>query len=130
VFLGSNLISWSTRKQLTVSWSSTQAKYKAIANVATEIIWVQTLLNELGVAHPPTTSLWCDNLRATYLSVNPVFHARRKYIEIDYHFLTEQVAPKQLDIQFISTNDQVADGFTKPLSLKKLPKFQHNMNHG
>jgi hypothetical protein len=60
--------------------------------------------------------LWCDNLGATYLSVNPVFHARTKHIEIDYHFVRERVARKQLNVQFISTNDQLADGFTKTLS--------------
>jgi hypothetical protein len=60
--------------------------------------------------------LWCDNLGATYLSVNPVFHARIKHIEIDYHFVRERVARKQLNVQFISTNDQLADGFTKTVS--------------
>jgi hypothetical protein len=62
MFLGSNLISWSARKHPTTSRSSTEAEYKAIANVIVEIMLVQILLNELGVAHPPTTSLWCDNL--------------------------------------------------------------------
>jgi hypothetical protein len=51
VFLGSNLVSWSARKQPTVSQSSTEAEYKAIANVDAEIMWIQTLLNELGILH-------------------------------------------------------------------------------
>jgi hypothetical protein len=91
VFLGSNLVSWSARKQPTVSRSSTKAEYKATANVAAEIMWIQTLLDELGIPHPPTASVWCDNLGATNLSVNPVFHARTKHIEVDYHFIREQV---------------------------------------
>jgi hypothetical protein len=128
VFLGSNLISWSVMKQPTVSRSSTEAEYKAIANVTAEIMWVQTLLNELGIPHPPVASLWCDNLGATYLSANPVFHARTKNIEVDYHFVRERVARKQLDIRFISSKDQLADGFTKPLSVEKLSNFQHNLN--
>jgi hypothetical protein len=57
VFLGSNLVSWSARKQPTVSRSSTEAEYKVIANVATEIMWIQTLLDELGIPHPPTASV-------------------------------------------------------------------------
>jgi hypothetical protein len=57
-------------------------------------MWVQTLLNELGVAHPRTASLWCDNLAAIYLSANLVFHARTKHIEVDYHFVREHVAQK------------------------------------
>jgi hypothetical protein len=74
------------------------------------------LLDELGVSHPPATTLWCDNLGATYLSTNPVFHTRTKHIEVDYHFVWERVARRQLGIRFISTNYQVADGFMKVLS--------------
>jgi hypothetical protein len=57
VFLGSNLVSWSTRKQPTVSRSSIEADYRVIANVTAEIMWVQTLLNELGIPHPSVASL-------------------------------------------------------------------------
>jgi hypothetical protein len=130
VFLGTNLISWSARKQPTVSRSSTEAEYKSIANATAEIMWVQTMLRELGIPQPSTAMLWCDNLGATYLSANPVFHARTKHIEVDYHFVRERVARKQLDIRFISTRDQIADGFTKILSQQKLLDFQHNLNLG
>jgi hypothetical protein len=82
-------------------------------------MWVQTLLKEIGVQVPSAAMLWCDNLGATYLSVNPVFHARTKHIEVDYHFIRERVARKQLEINFISYDDQVADGFTKPISVQR-----------
>jgi hypothetical protein len=59
-----------------------------------------------------------------------VFHARTKHIEMDYHFVRERAARKQLEIRFISMNDQVADGFTKALSLQKFTSFQHNLNLG
>ena len=62
VFLGENLVSWTARKQPTVSRSSTEAEYKALANATAEMIWVQKLLTELGVAHPPRALLWCDNI--------------------------------------------------------------------
>ena len=52
VFLGPNLITWSARKQATVSHSSTEAEYKSVANVTAELIWIESLLRELGVAHP------------------------------------------------------------------------------
>jgi histone deacetylase 1/2 len=75
IYFGSNLISWSARKQATVSRSSTDAEYKAMANATAEVIWVESLLDELGVKFRRPSRLWCDNLGATYLSANPVFHA-------------------------------------------------------
>jgi hypothetical protein len=123
VFLGSNLISWHARKQATVSRSSTEVEYKALANATAEVIWVQSLLAELGVSQSRAAVLWCDNLGATYLSANPVFHARTKHIEVDYHFVRERVARRLLDIRFIPSGDQVADGFTKSLATRQLEVF-------
>jgi hypothetical protein len=103
-------------------------EYKEIANLMAEIMWIQTLLCELGIPHPSSASLWCDNLRATYMLANPVFYARTKHIEVDYHFVREWVARRQLDIQFISSYDKLAYGFTKPLMVQKMVKFQHDLN--
>ena len=128
MFLGSNLISWSACKQPIVSSSSIESEYKAIANSTTEIMWVQILLNDLNINSPRTTKLWCDNLGAKYLSANPVFHARTKHIEVDYHFVRERVARKLLDIDYVPTGDQIADGFTKALTVKKLENFKYNLN--
>jgi histone deacetylase 1/2 len=128
VFVGPNLISWSARKQATVSRSSTEAEYKAIADATTELIWVEALLKELGIKLRQRPCLWCDNLGATYLSANPVFHARTKHIEIDFHFVRERVANKMLDVRFISSKDQLADGFTKALPIKLLDAFRTNLN--
>jgi histone deacetylase 1/2 len=128
IFMGSNLVSWSARKQATMSRSSTEAEYKALANATAEIMWIQTLLMELGIHVPRAAKLWCDNLGAKYLSANPVFHARTKHIEVDFHFVRERVARKLLDIEYISTKDQVADGFTKPLGVQSLQIFRNNLN--
>ncbi|KAD6795688.1 hypothetical protein E3N88_06584 [Mikania micrantha] len=118
IYLGSNLISWAARKQRIVSRSSTESEYKAIADTVAELIWLRSLLRELGlVNHSPT--LWCDNLGATYLSANPVFHAHTKHVEVDYHFVREQVTQGKLNVKFITTNDQIADVFTKPLSSQR-----------
>jgi hypothetical protein len=128
VYVGSNLVSWNARKQATVSRSSTEAEYKSLANAIAKVMWVQTLLDELGVSQSKAAVLWCDNIGATYLFVNPVFHARTKHIEVDYHFVHERVARKLLDIRFISSGDQVADGFTKSLSTRQLEVFRRNLN--
>lgn len=118
IYLGSNLISWSARKQKTVSRSSTESEYKAIADTVAELIWLKSLLQELGLNSKAPT-LWCDNLGATYLTANPVFHARTKHVEVDYHFVREQVTQGKLNVKFISTDDQIADIFTKPLSSQR-----------
>ena len=128
VFVGPNLISWSSKKQPTVSRSSTEAEYKALANGAAEAIWVDSLLKELGVIQQRTPILWCDNLGATYLTANPVFHARTKHIEIDFHFVRECVAAGALEVRFISSNDQLDDVFTKPATRQMLDRFKYNLN--
>jgi histone deacetylase 1/2 len=128
VYFGPNLISWSARKQATVSRSSTEAEYKSLANATAEIIWIESLLKELGIRRYETSCLWCDNMGATYLSANPIFHARTKHIEIDFHFVRERVARKLLEIKFISSKDQLADGFTKALPVKTFEEFKRNLN--
>jgi histone deacetylase 1/2 len=128
IFFGPNLIAWSARKQATVSRSSTEAEYKAVANATAEIIWVQSLLRELGVSQSRPPVLWCDNIGATYLSSNLVFHARTKHIEVDFHFIRERVTQKMLQIKFISSKDQLADIFKKPLPLPMFEGCRRNLN--
>jgi hypothetical protein len=99
IFFGPNLISWSSRKQATISRSSTEFEYKALANATAELVWLQSLLREMEfptTAHVPI--LWCDNLGSTYLSANPRFHGRTKHIEVYFHFVRERVANKALQI--------------------------------
>jgi hypothetical protein len=86
VFFGANLIAWSARKQAMVSRSSTEVEYKALPNATTEVLWIQKLLEELGIPTNRSAQLWYDNIGVTYLTSNPVFHARMKHIEADYHF--------------------------------------------
>jgi histone deacetylase 1/2 len=112
----------------TMSRSSTESEYKALANATAELIWVQALLGELGVIQKNPHILWCDNIGATYLSANPVFHARTKHIEIDFHFMREWVAQKLLEIRFISSKDQLADIFTKPLPPPLFASCRRNLN--
>jgi hypothetical protein len=89
IYEGSNLVSWNAKKQPMVSRLSTKAEYKS--NPTGEVMWVQTLLDELGVSESKVMVLSCDNIGATYLSVNLVFHAQTKHIEVDYHFVRERV---------------------------------------
>jgi len=115
VYLGSTPISWKSGKQRTVTRSSTEAEYKALADGTAEILWIRSLLTELRVPSSTVTTLWCDNLGATFLSANPVFHARTKHVEVDYHFVRDRVTKQEIQVRFISSKDQLADVLTKPL---------------
>jgi hypothetical protein len=128
LFFGSNLISWSAKKQPTVSRSSTEAEYKAMMNATAELMWVWSLLNELQISCPKMARLWCDNMGAKYLSSNRAFHGRMKHIEVNYHFVCDQVMNHLLDVRFISTHDQLADGFTKAIPQQRLLDFRVNLN--
>ena len=88
LFLGAYLIAWNSHKQKVVECSSTESEYRALSLAASDIIWVQSLLAELGI-HPQTQPpiLWCDNLGAEALALNPVYHSWTKHIDIDVYFI-------------------------------------------
>jgi hypothetical protein len=87
VFLSPNLISWCEKKQKTVSRSSTEVEYRAMADATAEIMWVQAVLQELCVPYPLSARLWCDNMGVKYLASNLIFHGMMKHVEINYHFV-------------------------------------------
>ena len=115
VFLGSSLISWSSKRQTTVSRSSAEAEYRAIANVVSECSWLRQLLGELLCKVPMATVAFCDNISSVYMSKNPVHHRRTKHIELDIHFVREKVAIGELRVTHVPSARQLADVFTKGL---------------
>ncbi|XP_030945775.1 uncharacterized protein LOC115970250 [Quercus lobata] len=121
VFLGHSPITWSAKKQSTVSRSSTEAEYRALASCAAELCWIRMLLKDFGVFLSDPPVLWCDNVSALAIASNPVFHARTKHIEVDFHFVRERVLRHDLLVKFVASQDQLADILTKGLAS---PRFQ------
>lgn len=92
-----------------------------------EILHLQSLLAEMGVRLPQSPVLWCDNLGATYLAVNPVQHHRIKHLSLDYHFVRERVRNNSLQVAFISSQDQKADPLTKALPTARFLKMRSKL---
>jgi len=98
-----------------------------MANTTAELTWLAFILKDLRITLSSPPILYCDNLSALHMTVNPVFHARSKHIELDYHFVRERVARGLLVTQHISSVNQVADLFTKPMSKAALQYFRNKL---
>ncbi|GJZ10599.1 ribonuclease H-like domain-containing protein [Tanacetum coccineum] len=106
VFLGNNLLTWSSKRQPTLSRSSVEAEYRGVANVVAETCWLRNLLRELHTLLSSATLVYYDNVSAVYLSSNPIQHQRTKHIEIDIHFVRDLVASGQVRVLHVSSHDQ------------------------
>ncbi|KAL4565709.1 hypothetical protein LXL04_029812 [Taraxacum kok-saghyz] len=120
IFHGSNLISWTSRKQKVVARSSTEAEYRSLAYTAAELIWIQQLLTDLHAPLIHSPHILCDNIGAIFMTKNPVIRTRSKHIALDFHFIREQVESNDLSISSVSSVDQLADIFTKSLHKERL----------
>ncbi|GJV79471.1 ribonuclease H-like domain-containing protein [Tanacetum coccineum] len=128
VFLGNNLLSWSSKRHLTLSRSSAEAEYRGVANVVAETCWVRNLLRELHTPLSSATIVYCDNVSAVYLSSNPVQHQRTKHIEIDIHFVRDLVATGQVRVLHVPSRFQYADIFTKGLPSALFDEFRDSLS--
>ena len=122
VYLGSNPIAWSSKRQKTLAHSSTEDEFRGVASTTTELDWLISLMSELGYASTITPTIFCDNLSATHYFANPVFHSRMKHLAIDFHYIREKVQKGTLCVTHISGDDQLVDALTKPLLR---PRFHH-----
>uniref|UniRef100_A0A1J3JIQ3 Putative mitochondrial protein n=1 Tax=Noccaea caerulescens TaxID=107243 RepID=A0A1J3JIQ3_NOCCA len=128
VFLGDNLISWSSKRQQTVSRSSAEAEYRGVANAVAETTWIRNLLLELHCPIAKATLVYCDNISAVYLSTNPVQHQRTKHVELDILFVREKVALGQVRVLHVPSSHQYADIFTKGLPTALFNDFKSSLN--
>lgn len=107
--------------------SSTEAEYRAVANAASEIQWICSILTELGITLTTTPVIYCDNVGATYLCANPVFHSRMKHIALDYHFVRGNIQSGALRVSHVSSKDQLADSLTKPLPRSRFTELNNKL---
>jgi transposase InsO family protein len=113
-FLGSSLVSWSSRKQSNVAQSTTEAEYVAAASCCSQLLWMIATLRDFGLSfsHVP---LLCDSTSAISVAKNPVLHSKTKYIDVRYHFLRDHVEKGDIELKHVDTSLQLADILTKPL---------------
>ena len=128
VFLGDNLISWSSKRQSTISRSSAEAEYRAVDNAVAEATWLRQLLLELHTPLRRATLVYCDNISTVYMSSNPVQHQHTKHIEIDLHFVRERVKLEHVKVLHVPTSSQYADIFTKGLPSTVFVEFRSSLN--
>ena len=115
VFLGDSLLSWKSKKQATISRSSAEVEYRAMAISTSELTKLLSLLKEFEVIHANYVILYYDNETALHIAVNPVFHEHTKYIEIDCHLVREKTQASLLKTLHVSSKNQLTDIFTKAL---------------
>jgi len=114
---GSSYISWCSKKQDSVSLSTTEAEYKAASLAVQECVWLRQLIEDIySPIHKPTI-IYGDNQSALKLATNPVCHARTKHIEIEHHFIREKVLMGLIEVFLeVRSKENIADIFTKSLS--------------
>ncbi|PKU70877.1 Retrovirus-related Pol polyprotein from transposon TNT 1-94 [Dendrobium catenatum] len=126
-FLGPNLISWTVKKQATVAKSSTEAEYRSLSAAASDVLWLRRLTAELDMPQSSPTTIYCDNTSAMAIAKNLVFHGRTKHIEIDYHFIRQQISSGNIQLAHISSKDQIADILTKPFSIARFHELRNKL---
>ena len=113
-FLGSALVSWSSRKQHCVALSTTEAEYIAMGESVSQLLWMIHTLEDYGFSYKKLQVL-CDNISTINLTKNPVHHSRTKHIEVKHHFIRDHVAKGDIVLNYVESKSNLADIFTKPL---------------
>jgi hypothetical protein len=126
-FLGDNLISWTSKRQETIARSTAEAEYISAVSCCTQLLWMKHRLDDYQI-NANSIPIIYDNTAAICLSKNPILHSRAKHIEIKHHFIRDYNQKGILDVQFIDTEHQWANIFTKPLTVERFDFIKKNLN--
>ena len=108
-----------------VALSSAEVEFRGMAKGLCELLWLRRLLTEIGFAPDSEMKLFCDNKAAIDISHNPIQHDRTKHVEVDRHFIKQNLDAKIIQIPFVKSEDQLADILTKAVSSKI---FHHSLD--
>jgi hypothetical protein len=120
-------VSWASKKQNSVALSTVEVEYIATGHCCAQLLWMRQTLGDYGYKLSKVPLL-CDNESAIRMADNPVEHSRTKHIAIRYHFLRDHQQRGGIEIDYVSTKEQLADIFTKPLDEKKITKLRNELN--
>lgn len=129
-FVNDCLISWNSKKQSTVAKSTVEAEYQALPVAISEGIWLRNILQELGHAQKGATIIFEDNQGCINLVKNPIVKSRVKHLDIKTHFIRDRVQMNDIQLVYISTEDQIADIFTKSLTKRAFQNLRSSLNVG
>jgi len=122
--LRTNIILWYSRKQNSIALSFTEIESIAAIEAIYQSIWLIKILFDLQKEILDPTVILCDNILAIAMTKNPVFYTRPKYIELRHHFMKDMISKKEIQLDFINTNDQPIDVLTKAVLAKKFQQFK------
>ena len=116
---------WRSKKQKVVAWSSAEAEFQGMAKGLCELIWLRSLLIEIGFPPDSAMNFFCDNKATIHISHNPIQHDRTKHVEIDRHFIKQNLEERIIQFPFVKFEDQLADILTKAVSSRD---FYNSLN--
>ncbi|KAK6160742.1 hypothetical protein DH2020_004123 [Rehmannia glutinosa] len=125
-FLGDCLVSWFSKKQNPIATSTAEVEYIVAGSYCSQVLWMRQQLRDYEVEEKEIP-IMCDNTSAIAITQNPVLHSRTKHIDVRYHFIRDHVAKKDITLEYISTDKQLADIFTKPLCESRFEELKNEL---
>ncbi|KAK6151951.1 hypothetical protein DH2020_014586 [Rehmannia glutinosa] len=125
--LKNRLVSWFSKKQNSIATSTAEARYIDAGNCCAQVLWMRQQLRDYEIEEKKEIPIMCDNTSAIAITQNPVLHSRTKHIDVRYHFIRDHVEKKDIILEYISTDKQLADIFTKPLYESRFEELKHEL---